>query len=1094
MLIAWPSIVSKINNRHAWIREGWQTRQLEAPVERVTSQTAFLPVANRPRYHLPEASLTSLISKPELTSMFSPDIQILIPCHSLEDFPTEQTDEPASSLLNAFAVAYHPALLAWAGEIPRWRRADDPPLPRRGQLVLIPMVCDGWLPYGWADEARRAGATVVSGLFDRQKMLDVALTAVGTERDGDAATASATGELQKSNTEEQGTLPEKNTPTGTSYDANENLRRLEGTATSEIDADLVADFFSLGTCWLLIELLTRKMRQFGNIDESRFFQKAQAGAKAALADDRETAETYLRACFEILLEARERFYPVDCYLLDLCLAVPEINHEKLLPDSQQSVPWSLMASTDDLKQICEKTPGLQAGLTEAWSAGRISVVGGEDREAPLPLLPLESVIYHLSRGCQEWKNLLGRSPIVWGRRSYGLTALLPQILVKFGFLAALHVVLDDGIYPDSEYTKLRWRGADGTLIDALSRIPLAAEGAASYLRFPTRLAESMDHDQVAGLILARWPEIEAPWFEDLRRSQKYAPCLGRFVTLDRFFEQTELPGQLSAYKSSEYFSPFLIQHVARREKRPISRYVDHRRQRRHLDVSAWLHAAAQILRGKPVEVQLFHSIESRLEASTSDADTILDDELAELKQTGLSELSRIIMHSSNPSPGFLLINPLSFTRRVVVALPNVTSPPAITGAVKAVEFDSAFPERTACVVEIPGSGFAWIPRNPDASPQLGSPQRTSRPGDGLPPRPKQPLAEDWLLRNDLFEVAINERTGGIAHIRYHNQRTKRLSQQLTFRFPRERTISKGNEPGETIKSHYAEMKCLGHEITRNGTACGEIVTFGEIVDQLKGERLASFRQTARVWRACPTLEIEIELSEVKPVEGDPWNNYFASRFAWNDGTAVVTRSILHTAQALMGERFETSDYIEIASEEERVTIVPHSLPFHRQTSGRMVDSMLIVAGEEKRQFRFSIITDAPYPLEAAWNALTPACAVTTEAGPPRVGLTGWFFHLDARNVQLTRILDLQNNEAAASPLEQCERFPLPDGSGFAVRLIETEGRAKSIKLRCFSRPSFARKRDFRGETLAELSFHGDAVVIEMTAYEIADIELRFELA
>ena len=59
------------------------------------------------------------------------------------------------------------------------------------------------------------------------------------------------------------------------------------------------------------------------------------------------------------------------------------------------------------------------------------------------------------------------------------------------------------------------------------------------------MAESMDHDQVAGLILARWPDVSAPWFHDLRRSQKYAPCLGRFVTLDHFFEQTELPGQLT---------------------------------------------------------------------------------------------------------------------------------------------------------------------------------------------------------------------------------------------------------------------------------------------------------------------------------------------------------------------------------------------------------------------------------------------------------------------------------------------------------------------------------------------------------------------
>ena len=998
--------------------------------------------------------------------MFSPDIQILIPCHSLEDFPTEQTDEPAASLLNAFAVAYHPELLAWAGEIPRWRRADDPPIPRRGQLVIIPMVCDGWLPHGWADEARRAGATVVSGLFERQKMLDAALHAVGTELDE--------------------TRPENNSTSMETENSDSVAVKTVGRCdVAPTNTELVADFLALGTCWLLVELLTRKMRHFGNIDEARFFQRVQAGAKAAIADDRETAETHLRACFEILLEARERFYPVDCYLLDLCLAVPNVGHEKLLSDSEQSVPWSLMISSEDFRLICEETPGLKTALTDAWLAGRISIVGGEDREESLPLLPLESLLYHFAQGREEWQQLLGKSPIVWGRRKFGLTALLPQILVKFGFQAALHVVLDDGIYPDAEYTKLRWRGVDGTLIDALSRIPLAAEGASSYLRFATRMSESMDHDQVAGLILARWPEIEAPWFDDLRRSQKYAPCLGRFVTLDRFFEQTELPGQLSVYKSNEYFSPFLIQHVARRENRPISRYVEHSGQRRRLDLAGWYHAMSRALLMLPVEETVFQSIEKRLEAARRDRDPVLDDELAELQQTGLSELSRIIMHSAPSGEGYLVLNPLSFTRRVVVALPGLASPPTVTGPVKAVEFDVDHPERTACVVEIPGCGYAWIPApSPDS-------QRSGDPRKVVVVPPKQPLAEKWLLRNDHFEVAINERTGGIAHIRFHDQRTKRLSQQLSFRFPRERTISVGNEPGETIKSQYAEMKCLGHEILRNGTACGEVVTTGEIIDQVKAEKIASFRQTVRVWRTCPTVEIEIELSDVKVPEGDPWNNYFASRFAWNDSTAAVTRSIYHSAQSFSGERFETSDYIEIASEEERLTIVPHGLPFHRQTGDRMVDSLLVVAGEDQRKFRFTIAVDTPYPLEAAWNALTPISVVPTSSGPPRSGFAGWFLHVDSRNIQLTRILDPQNSKNSPSPLEHFEHFTVPQGPGFAVRLMETEGRAKPVKLRCFRQPTFARKRDFRGETLSELFMEGDAVVIEMTPYEIADVELRF---
>jgi alpha-mannosidase len=995
------------------------------------------------------------------TLMFSPDIQILIPCHSLEDFPTEQTDEPAASLLNAFAVAFHPALLAWSGEIPRWRRADDPPLPRQGQLVLIPMVCDGWLPHGWPDEARQAGATVVSGLFERQKMLDAALLALGTERD------------------EEARLKER---LEAGLDGLEAAPEMDAASLADLDPDLVSDFLSLGTCWLLIELLTRKMRQFGNVDESRFFQKAQAAAKAAIADDRETCETHLRACFEMLLEARERFYPVECYLLDLCLAVPDIPHESLLQQLQQPVPWSLMVGANDLKAMCDGQPPLQSALNHARTAGHVGFVGGEDYEAPLPLLPLESVLFHFAKGIEEWQSLLGHTPVVWGRRKFGLSALLPQILVKNGFSAALHVVLDDGIYPDAEYTKLRWRGVDGTLIDALSRIPLAAEGASSYLRLPTRMAESMDHDQVAGLILARWPDLQAPWFEDLRRSQKYAPCLGRFVTLDRFFETTELPGQLSVYKSNEYFSPFLIQHVARREQRPISRYADHALQRRQLDAIRWYDSISKALLSKPIDLTVHEPIEKRLESSIEEPDLGLADELNQAQQSALAELARIIMHSAGPGRGLLLVNSLSFPRRVIVQTPGISSSPTIAGAVKAVDFDPAHPEKTACVVDLPGCGYAWIPLT-----ETGSSPKEAR----LPAAPKLPLAEQGLLRNDLFEVAINERTGGIAHIRFHNQRTKRLSQQLSYRFPRERTIVVGEQPAESVKSHYAEMRCLGQRVVHNGTAKGEIETFGEIFDQAKSERLASFRQTVRVWRACPTVEIEIVLSDVKEPEGDPWNNYFASRFAWNDATSAITRSIYHSAQPFGGERFETSDYVEIASETERLTIVPHGLPFHRRTSDRMVDSLLLVAGESQRRFRFTIAVDAPYPLEATWNATTPVTALPTESGPPGAGSTGWFLHSEAKNVQITRLLDISNSNAMSSPLEEFERPSVPPNPGFALRLVETEGRSKSFRLRCFRQPTYARKRDFRGLTLAELTIEGDSVLIEMSANEIVDVELRF---
>ena len=956
------------------------------------------------------------------------DILILVPSHSLEDFPTEQPDKPAASLLNIFAVAWHPELLAWTGALPHWRRADEPSTVHAGQLIFVPTVCDDWLPHGWIDDAKSAGATVVSGLHERAEIIEAGLAA----------------------------LPER-------YD---------------IAPDLVADFYSLGFCWLQVELLTRHMRNFGNIYEARLQQKAVAAAKAALDNDRETTEAHLRGCFEILLEAREKFYPVECYLLDLCLTSPDVAADKLVSEAQRGVPWSLLTSATDLDAICQKSPDVRDALVAACEAGRVSILGGEDRETPLPLLPLESALHQFQRGRDRLHSLLGKSPIVWGRRKFGLTSQLPQLLNKFGFKAALHVVLDDGIYPDAEHTKLRWRGCDESVIDALSRIPLAADSPSSYLRLPVRMAESMDHDQAAGLIFARWPDVTSPFFEDLRRSQKYAPALGRFVTLDHFFQQTELPGQLSTHQAHEYFPPFLIQNVARREADPLSRYSDHALRRRRFDVANWCRSLAKALVSQPVESSEAAETERCLEAAAPDADaaavTAAEQSLNDVEQKWPSELLRLVMHGGSNRRGYLLVNSLSFTRRACVSLPGLKSPPAVTGPIKAVQFDAAKPGESVVVVELPGAGYVWIPEDERAP--LAPPQKPS-------------MIEGDLLRNEWFEVAINEQTGGIAHVRFHDQRTKRLSQQVSFRFPRERTVGTGDA---AFKTQYAEMRCRGREVLSRGPTRAEIATFGDIIDQTNDERLATFRQTIRVWRARPIVEIDVELSDLKLPDGDPWNNSFVSRFAWNDGTSAVTRSVYHAAQGFAGERFETSDYVEAASESERLTIVPHGLPFHRKTGPRMVDTLLVVAGETKRRFRFTIAVDASFPLEAAWNATTPVTVVPTELGPPRAGSTGWFFHLDARNVQLTRVLPLIEPPAAeAASSNDEDHTPLPTGPGFAVRLMETEGRAKRVRLRSFRQPLHARKRDFIGNTLNELVLEGDAVLVDMAAYEIADVELRF---
>ncbi len=958
---------------------------------------------------------------------------ILIPSHSLEDFPEDLGDKQAASILNAFAVAWHPRFIAMTGNIPGWHRADEPPDYLENRLILVPLACDDWLPGGWADHARLQGATVVDGISDRGEMLSAALAPLE--------------------------------------------------APDDLDAEIVADFLALGTCWLQLELLTRRMHHFSNLDEAHLQREAVSAAEAAVANDLAAAKTHLGACFDILADARGRFYPVDCYLIDLCLLIPRLADANLSAMLATGQPANILATPTDLQQIATESPDIFAEIKEAWHSGRLDICGGDLNERATPLLPLESVIGDLHRGQQLYQKLFDKLPTTWGRRRFGFHPQLPQLLQKSGYHSALHFALDDGIYPDAEQSKIRWEGPDGSHVDAITRIPLSADGAQSYLRFPARMAEAMEEDMVAAVVFARWPEVKDPWYEDFRRIHHYAPVLGRFVTFDDFFQHTDQPGRLSQFDAREYLTPFLLQEVARRDPDPISRYTGHMQRRREYDTAHWYSATSNVLLGRAVPPSLGEvdgvDGDTVIEKAEPDADAAevatAEKLLAETPAQAARELADVIMAQAGNQPGYLLLNPLSFERTVGVELPELQSPPARGGAVKASQCDEHFRGVTAT---IPPCGYAWIPAGDGASESGGAARESKK---------EIPLVEEGVLRNEFFEVHINEETGGIARIKEYGRNPNRISQQLAFRFPRERTFRWGEgDDAVEDRSFYSAMQRTGTKVTSTGPAMGEVITTGDLIDQKSNKRLAGFRQQVRLWRGRKVVDVTVDLDIERMPEGDPWSNYYAARFAWNDSAASLTRSVQMGAHSFVGERIESPHYFEIATEEHRTTILPMGLPFHRKTGPRMLDTLLAVEGETKHHFRFAIVLDEPYPLQAALNAMTPAGVVPTKSGPPSAGASGWFFHLSAKNVQLTRLLPLMSEPEGDRPT-----WEPYDAPGFAVRLVETEGRSRRTKFTCFRPPVSARIRDFHGRTLREAPIEDGTVIIDVQPCEIIDLELRF---
>ncbi len=943
------------------------------------------------------------------------EVLVLIPSHSLEDFPSELSEKPAASLLNIFAVAWHPAILLEAQTLPQWMRHDSLDMSHPGRLILVPTGCDQTATSDWLQAAQSCGSFVVRGHHDRKEMLAAALSALDTP--------------------------------------------------PVIDEDLAADFMALGTTWIMIELLTRHMRNFGSMDDVRMKDEVLSAARAAAAQDREVARRHLKHAFELLLECRERFYPVPCYLLDLCLAGPTAAFPALEKLLDSPVPTNVLLSAKDMEEIVTKSPSTIDRLSEAWQAGRADLVGGDWREGCTQLVGINSILWSLEYGKRAYQDRMGKSPTIWGRRRYGVNLAMPQLLSRSGFQGGLHFVMDDGLYPDEEQTRLRWQGQDSSVLEAYSRIPLAGDSASSFLRFPVRLSESMDHDHVAAVCFARWPDLKTPWLDDLRRMGSYAPVLGRFVTFAEFFHSTDTRDRYADLKSNDYLSPFLVQAVARQEDRPISRYGAASVRRNQFDRGEWCSALASVLRGEPVTRA--SELEQRVESSGPDLAAVADESLASDVQQFEVESAGTLMPLLTGSPGrrgVLLLNTLSFARRVVADWPVGLPLPPVEGSVIAVQSHA---ERPSVVVDLPPCGFQWLP--------VDRPLPTATPSK----KREGAWAEGLSLGNDFIDIKLSPETGGISDVRTSGFTGNRISQQLAHRFPTARMVTVGEgEEADEESTYYSVMVCDQHRVVSSGPTLAAIETVGRLTDPQNPNRsLADFKQTVKLWRGRPVIEVEFEITPTKPLDGEPWTNYFAARWAWKNEDAAITKGVLQAAQPVLGERFEAPDYVEIADATQRVALLTSGLPFHRRTGPRMLDTLLLVAGEQNGLRTIRIVFDQPFPMQAAMSVATPPVVIPVERGPSTSGASGWLFSIGAKNVVLLKILPLDAEQSATH-------------SGCVLRLLETEGQAKTFKLNTFRTASRARQRDFTGQTISTLGIDADGgVIIEISPYEVCEVEL-----
>ena len=923
--------------------------------------------------------------------------------------------------LNGLITLWHPALLFGAKEPPKVDSPYDHEMPSAGQVFAVAESPPLFQPDDWPNRVLNAGAVKFTATADRAVTLANLRNAVEESANGDT---------------EEGRQ---------SFGSNEVRALLD------LPLEKVRPFLGLGFGYLMIESLFDAMEHEHLLAAEDFWNDIQQAITAILRPDgAEQAQEHLKAAAGRLLAAREVLYPIAVHVLDIVALDPNRLDSPLPATFTQGVPLNILTTGQTLEKLATEYPERRDQIKEKLNPEIqppvLEIVGGHYREREDALLPIESQLWNFSKGTAIGKQTLGVEIEVYGRKRTALHPQTPQFLHFCGLRHVLMLNFDNAVLPNHRATVVNWSSPDGKSIDAFTRMPLKAHQAQTFFNLVYSLHQSITQDTAPTLALIHEGEADSPLYGDWLALSALAPVLGQWTTFSRYFGDALAGEYVGSASPDDFFADYLEERINNHRTDPVSAFARQSRVRRRID-SAYALAAIHRAMAAPSDedratARRLQEIEDTLETEGLDgiADTPspMVQELESIERGWAEKLAaRLQSRAAENQPGYLLLNPCSFPRRVALELDPIEGAFPVEGPVKAAQFDS---DKLRVVVEVPGLGFAWIPR-------------TGRPGTSVP-KARLRTAEELTVRNEFFEAEVDKATGGLRFIRDLRTRAPRVAQQLVY------------NPG-------SKMEARSIRVTMAGAALGEIVSEGVILNE-QNEEIATFRQRFRAWMSRPMLDIHIEIEPKLTPTGYPWHAYFGSRFAWRDDRAALMRGVNGASNQTTHTRPVSPDYLDIHLGRLSTLIFPGGMPFHQRHGTRMVDVILIPEKEAARSFDLGLAIDRDNPMQTAVGFVSPIAVVPTTKGPPHIGPSGWLFHVDTPNLVMTSL----------KPLDV-------EGRSIQAHFLETTGFSGTAEFRCVRDPVSASILDGEGTPTITLPQVGDALRIDFSANDLLNVRVDF---
>ena len=963
---------------------------------------------------------------------------IVLPCHSLEDFPIHHVGADADNLLANWTAIWHPSLIASALQTPRFHSADNPDVsdivldgetqdehgaPQSLCLCVIPSVSHSALDSELRQNLEKQGAIVIDDQSCREDIIKFA------------------------------------------FQANVAAQSL----AEKVDPEIAQDFCALGYAYLQIQIMTRQLRYSSNLSDEYFRDALVEAAQAAVAGEHDKARAGLTQCFDYLLDEKNNYYPVQPDLMDVVLTADTTLGKSLQRQLDVGHTLNLLMTGSTLrKAFADHAPSAQK-LKSAIEEDRVTLIGGLENELPESLVSTETTINQIQTGLATFKEMLDAEPSIFMRRRFGLTPATPGVLDHFNFNGAIHATLDDGSFPRCSSSNVRWTGDDDRSILAFGEIPLSAADSGSFIGLGVKLGEAIDSAHVASIVFVHWPDKSCESFKDLMRISQYGPLFGQFVDIEEYFELLYDPGYGDTFESDEYRSPYLKQSVQQESPNPISKYTSYWTQ--FYELSACRSLLTQVCARTAISSGAVDDLQKRMgefqtkmeSALNVEPKTDLNLQLKQIKDEIEAYLKPQAIAQHENSKSVEVINSTNFKRRIELGCVGEKAEiKSRNGTLKN--------ESPVVLCDTTGNSETWmleLPAMGSATVDLQSPQSK----DLFKSDPKVADPEKRILRNEFFEVHIHEINGGIRSIQLYNQRINLASQQLAMRIPSQRDSR--NQP--LTRARYSEMVADKIEIRSDSRMAARAVSTGRLLD---GEKLvAEFKQTIRVVRGKSLIDLEIEINPKIPMTSS-FQHYICSRLAWKNETSRIIANSQETNQEISSEWFPATNFMRVIQEDNSLTMLTGGLPFHRRASRRMVDSLLVVGKEQQTKFRFGLAVNVAYSLAAAVDYMTPA--VEVGSSEESKNKTGWLFHFDCKNILATwwkPVFDGQSRWA-----------------GVEIRLRETEGRNGKLKISCPRAVSGAERVNFGGDFLQSIEVLAqDKIELEFERFEFFQISIHWKL-